>query len=158
MFTSVSPSPNKRRALRLLATLVIVGILVWPGAGVASAAESSATQTVAAELTAVAGGTIYIVKPGDTLAKIASRYGTTAYALASFNDIRNANIIYAGQRLVIPGRSVAPSPRSRVHVVMPGETLAIIAARYRTSIGVLARLNGIRNVNFIYVGQYLRIL
>jgi lysozyme len=50
----------------------------------------------------------------------------------------------------------APSPGG-VYVVRGGDTLAAIAARYHTTVAVLARLNGIRNVNLIFVGQRLRL-
>ena len=41
----------------------------------------------------------YTVKNGDTLSKIASKYGTTYQAIARMNGISNPNKIYAGQRL-----------------------------------------------------------
>lgn len=47
--------------------------------------------------------TTYKVKKGDTLSGIASRYGTTVSALASANNIKNPNLIYAGNTLTIPG-------------------------------------------------------
>ena len=45
---------------------------------------------------------IYIVKSGDTLTKLASRFSTTVSALATANNIRNINLIFIGQRLTIP--------------------------------------------------------
>ena len=41
----------------------------------------------------------YVVKRGDTLSGIASKYGTTYQKLAQMNGIANPNIIYAGQRI-----------------------------------------------------------
>lgn len=41
----------------------------------------------------------YTVKGGDTLSKIASRYGTTYQKIAQMNGISNPNRIYVGQRL-----------------------------------------------------------
>ena len=41
----------------------------------------------------------YTVKNGDTLSKIASKYGTTYQAIARMNGISNPNKIYAGKRL-----------------------------------------------------------
>jgi murein DD-endopeptidase MepM/ murein hydrolase activator NlpD len=38
-----------------------------------------------------------------------------------------------------------------------GDTLSGIAARFNTSVGALAKLNGIKNVNLIYAGATLRI-
>ena len=41
----------------------------------------------------------YVVRPGDTLSGIASRFGTTYQRLVQLNGIRNPNLIYVGQRL-----------------------------------------------------------
>lgn len=41
----------------------------------------------------------YTVKKGDTLSKIAKDYGTSVAKLVSLNDIKNPNLIYAGQKL-----------------------------------------------------------
>jgi LysM repeat protein len=41
--------------------------------------------------------------------------------------------------------------------VRSGETLSTIAARYRTSVSAIARLNGLRSVHFIKPGQRLKI-
>lgn len=46
----------------------------------------------------------YIVKRGDTLAALAARHGVTLPALLAANpSIKNANLIFIGQRLQIPG-------------------------------------------------------
>lgn len=47
------------------------------------------------------GSRTYIVKSGDTLSAIASRFGTTYQKLASLNGIADPNKIYPGQKLVI---------------------------------------------------------
>ncbi len=41
----------------------------------------------------------YVVKAGDTLSGIASKYGTTYQKLASMNGISNPNKIYVGQKI-----------------------------------------------------------
>jgi plastocyanin/LysM repeat protein len=43
------------------------------------------------------------------------------------------------------------------HVVRPGETLTMLARRYGTSIGQLARSNYLRNPNYIWSGMALRV-
>ena len=45
--------------------------------------------------------TYYEVKSGDTLSKIASKYGTTYQSIAKLNGIKNPNKIYVGQKLRI---------------------------------------------------------
>ncbi len=47
-------------------------------------------------------GTAYIVRRGDTLGKIARRYGVSLRALALYNGITNINRIYVGQVIYIP--------------------------------------------------------
>jgi LysM repeat protein len=49
-----------------------------------------------------ASGRIHIVQRGETLWAIALRYGTTPWAIAAANGLWNVNLIYVGQRLVIP--------------------------------------------------------
>jgi LysM repeat protein len=44
----------------------------------------------------------YRVRPGDTLSRIALRYGTTVSFLAATNGIANPNKIFAGQWLRVP--------------------------------------------------------
>ncbi|HWQ41572.1 MAG TPA: LysM domain-containing protein, partial [Desulfosporosinus sp.] len=45
---------------------------------------------------------IYVVKKGDTIYKIAKRYGTTMQAIIKANNLRNPDLIYPGQILFIP--------------------------------------------------------
>ena len=45
----------------------------------------------------------YTVAKGDTLTNIAKKLGTTVTALASTNNIKDINRIYAGQTLMLPG-------------------------------------------------------
>jgi LysM repeat protein len=100
-------------------------------------------------------GCVHTVRWGETLSQIARRYGTSVWALARMNCIRNVNYIWAGQRLCVPCTCCIP-PRCRlVHVVRPGETLYGIALRYGTWVPVLVRVNGLRNPNLIFVGQRL---
>lgn len=45
---------------------------------------------------------VYVVKRGDTLASIASKYGITIKQLAEYNSIENINYIVVGQKILIP--------------------------------------------------------
>lgn len=131
--------------------------LVLPGgaAPAESAAEPPSTE-------AVADGS-YEVKPGDTLSSIAVRYGVSVYALVQANGLTSWSLIYAGQRLTIPGfegPSPATAPRLRegdTYVVKAGDTLTGIAQRFGTTAVALARLNAIANPSMIYAGQVLQL-
>lgn len=113
-----------------------------------------------------AGGVVHVVQPGDTLTRIGLRYGVTTGALQQANNLPSANLIYVGQRLVIPGGSGGSSGPSggsgassggTSYTVRPGDTLGAIAARYGTTVGALASANGIVNPSLIRVGQVIQI-
>ena len=44
----------------------------------------------------------YTVKSGDCLSAIATKYGTTVAILAEINNIKNVDLIYVNQVLLIP--------------------------------------------------------
>jgi LysM repeat protein len=71
---------------------------------VESVAPSPESSTPAPAPTPVApGGTNYhSVQQGDTLGKIALKYGVTTTALSNANGITNPDLIRVGQRLIIP--------------------------------------------------------
>jgi LysM repeat protein len=47
-------------------------------------------------------GIIHIVQPGDTVGKLAWRYGVRSREIVAANHLANPNRIYAGQKLLIP--------------------------------------------------------
>jgi LysM repeat protein len=105
------------------------------------------------------GTTTHVVQWGETLSIIARRYGVTVSAIVSANGLRNPDYIYAGQTLAIPtGSSAATTSGSTTtYVVQRGDTLAVIAALYGTTVNELATLNSLMNPNLIYVGQVLKV-
>lgn len=120
-------------------------------------------------------GSTYVVQAGDTLAKIAARFGTTVSELATLNNIVNVDLIFVGQRLLVPGQSsttatpaasVTPVPTlvvtatatieaGRTYVVQIGDTLAKIAVRFNVTLAQLLALNSFDNPNIILPGQII---
>ena len=45
---------------------------------------------------------IYVVERGDSLSAIAARFGVTPSRLMEINDLADPNLVYVGQRLIIP--------------------------------------------------------
>lgn len=85
---------------------------------------------------------VYTVKQGDTLYKIAKKYNLTVESILNANpSIENADMIYPGETLNIPGP----------HQVQKGETLSSIAALYGVNLNALIAANPqIENPNLIY--------
>jgi LysM repeat protein len=110
----------------------------------------------------------YLVQPGDTLSSVARRYNTTVADLARLNGIVNVNLIRAGQQLIVtdagtggvsqppPSPSQPPASQS-TYTVQPGDNLYRISLRFGVSLLRLAEVNGIANVNRIFIGQVLTI-
>jgi LysM repeat protein len=66
---------------------------------------SAAPTTSAAPAPATSTSTTHVVQAGETLFRIALRYNVSLSALTTANQLGSANMIYAGQRLVIPNAS-----------------------------------------------------
>lgn len=63
--------------------------------------DYDAIQTIVNQKSGVNSSKTYIVKSGDTLFGIASKFGTTYQEIAKKNGIANPNKIYPGQVLKI---------------------------------------------------------
>lgn len=98
-------------------------------------------------------GRTYVVQWGDTLGKIAARYGVGVNDILAANpQIWNASLIYAGQVVNLP--AAVPV----YYTVQRGDTMRIIANSYGTSVYSLQLLNPqIYNINLIYPGQVIRV-
>ncbi|BAY25714.1 peptidase M23B [Calothrix sp. NIES-2100] len=88
----------------------------------ATTANTATTATTAPVVTPVpapikaaapSAGVGYEVKPGDTLAAIASNYGTSVSELAKANHLNNPNQLQISQKLVIPSAGVESSNASQ---------------------------------------------
>lgn len=175
----------KRLTSSLLVLIVFIvatsaGYDVQPGDTLASIAadhDTTVSQIVAANsiqdpdririgqtltIPGAPANTTHTVAPGETLAKIASVYGTTVDALASANSLSNPNLLRIGQLIQI-GVTVATSSGggspvvTGTHIVSAGESLATIARRYGTTVAAIAQVNGITNASMIFVGTQLTI-
>lgn len=104
-------------------------------------------------------GTSLTVVRGDTLRAIAYRCDTTVSALTRANpQITNANLIFPGQVLVLPGAIISGNGGYDIYVIERGDTLNKLAARFSTTLAQLLKLNpDIKNPSVIYEGQRLAI-
>ena len=102
------------------------------------------------------------VEKGDSLSKIAKRYGTTVDALVRINGLCDANQIFVGQVVVLEDPEAgadADAAGDRVETaivtVLPGDSLSKIAKRHDTTVEELMALNDIDDPNLLFVGQEL---
>ncbi len=157
---------NLIRRFRWLVGALVLGVALLiglPNTAQASSNVSATAATVAAPTEApTLSGTYYTVRHGDNLTRIARRYGTTVHAIVRANHLRDANQIYVGQKLYIPGGSTGSDYQSDYPVdyshytVRRGDTLSQIAQRYNTTVSAVQRANGLSSSR-IRVGQRLSI-
>ena len=95
----------------------------------------------------------YKIKKGDTLSEIAKKYGTTVSTLASLNNIKDVDKIYAGDTIKIPTNNSLYIE----YTIKKGDTLSEIAKKYGTTVKKLQSINGIKNANKIYAGDTIKI-
>ena len=71
--------------------------------------------------------TVYTVKPGDTLSEIAETYNTTVEKLAKLNNIKNVDLIFVDQVLVINGEAPVTQEPSTV-AAAAAATVEVVAS------------------------------
>ena len=95
-------------------------------------------------------GNYYVVQSGDSLWKIANKYGITVDELKSLNGLTSNNLS-VGQILEVPGGS-----SSGTYTVKAGDSLWKIANQYGLTVAELKNLNGLTSDN-LSIGQILKI-
>jgi len=105
----------------------------------------------------------YVLRSGESLSSVAARFNTSVRAIALLNSITNVNLIYAGQRILIPPPDVpleilaqTAQPPAQ-HTIRAGDTLAGIASLYGTTVEDLIALNELQAPYTIFAGQTLKI-
>ena len=96
----------------------------------------------------------YIVKSGDSLWSIASKYGTTVDKLKDINNLKT-DLLSIGQKLLIP-KNNNNSNNTMTYVVKNGDTLYKIAQAYGTTVTELINLNNLKTT-ILSIGQVLEI-
>ena len=116
--------------------------------------------------TAPAIGT-YVVRSGDTVSHIAQRFKVSPGVVLKLNHLDARGRIYPGQHLRVPLAAVraqakaaaarAAALRYTTYRVRNGDTLSAIAARSRTTLPTVLKLNRLNVRSVIYPGQVLRV-
>ena len=91
----------------------------------------------------------YLVRSGDSLRAIAERVGAGSEAIARANSLAAPFVIYAGQRLRIPG--------GRYHLVRSGQTGIAIARAYGVEWSNIVAANDLSEPYILRTGQRILI-
>ena len=117
------------------------------------------------------------VRSGETVATVAANYGITPESLAQLNGLRTTAKLRAGRSLLVPpGAAItvaaaqaapqAPKPEAaapteatatNTYVVRRGDSIEEIAKKTGLAQADILKLNGLKNPNYIYEGQKLRL-
>jgi membrane-bound lytic murein transglycosylase D len=124
--------------LRMIAVIAAVTALFPTAATHTAFAEADAPLNVCTRF--------YTVRRGDTLTKLARRFGTTPAKVMMLNGMTDPALV-RGRLLCVRARADVVGPVTVMITVQDGETLSTIAERYGTSSAVLRKLNRLRVVN-----------
>lgn len=130
------------------------------------------TATPSGPVPELGTGNVYIVRPGDTLGRIARLFNTNVATLAQLNGIVNIHQIQVGQQLILPAEqpqdvgpqatSTPAAPPTEVptrpqatYTVRPGDSLYKISLMFGVTVAEIAQANNLSNRNLIYTGQTL---
>ena len=95
----------------------------------------------------------YVVEKGDTLYKIAQKFGTTVDNLKSINNLTTDSLAI-GQILKVPTENA--SIDTNTYTVKSGDTLYGIASKYNTTVDEIKSLNNLTS-NTLSIGQVLKV-
>ena len=110
------------------------------------------------------GGFVYIVMSGDTMFRLARRFGITLEALIAANpQVEDPNRLNIGQQLCIPTQPGTPPefpvpqcPNGKLYTVQKGDTLFLIAQKMNVSLQALIAANPqLEDPNLIFPGQLI---
>ena len=123
--------------------------------------------------------TLYVVKSGDTVSKIAAAHSVTTSSVLALNGLSWSSIIYPKQQLKIPaGSQLAAAPAATTpaapttpaastpapstctgvsYVIVSGDTVSKIAGKFGVSVQQILQANGLGLNSLIFAGQTLNI-
>lgn len=97
----------------------------------------------------------YVVQKGDSLWRIADRFGTTTKAIQSANQLNDTRL-RIGQSLMIPqGQISSEEMKTRTYIVLKGDSPYLIAKKHHMKLSQFLRINNLSPRSTIFPGQLL---
>jgi LysM repeat protein len=152
--------------------------VIFPGQTLQLSKSGGAPVTTAPPQASNSGR--YTIVAGDTVGKIAAKFGLATNTVLSANGLSTSSIIYPGQTLAIPTTSpaaftpapvahvtpiVTPTPPATIgttpitssYVVTSGDTISKIATKFGISIQSILNANNLSWSSIIYTGRTITI-
>jgi LysM repeat protein len=164
-----------RHGLSTASVLALNGLgwksLIFPGQVLKLAPGATVVATSAQE------GGRYTIARGDTISRIAARFGVPVESVLSANGLGWSSIIYPGQTIAIPAVAAPAAPRidlvsatsptaptapsaptarpvpTSSYTIVSGDTISSIAARFGVTTQAVLAANGLTAASIIYPGQ-----
>ena len=158
--------------------------LIFPGQVLKLTGGTVAPSTPAPSQSSATTGGRYTIQKGDTISRIAAKFGVSTQSVLTANGLGWSSIIYPGQTIAIPGTVLATENVSSVTPITPtpttgepttpvvsspaptlnssyliksGDTLSSIAQKFGVSIQSILDANGLGWSSIIYAGRSLTI-
>lgn len=96
----------------------------------------------------------YLVKEGENIKTLASKFGVSPEELIRINNLYYGEGLRAGQEIIV---SKNEEKYFNTYVIESGDSLYKIAEKYNINPTLLAALNGLEMEDYIYPGQELLI-
>ena len=126
----------RQATLALGCTALLAAMFAAPTS--AAAAEPSVAQNGCTRF--------YTLRRGDTLNRVARRFAITSGKLLTLNSLTSDAAINTGRLLCVRASKGTVGAVTQTVIVQDGETLAILARKYLTSVATLRKLNRVRSV------------
>ena len=109
----------------------------------------------------------HVIAEGDTMYKIAGKYGIKVSELCRLNNMQETDILQIGRKLLVKSKSTSTKQQTstkpkqnttgQYHTIEEGDTLYKIAGKYNTKVSELCRLNNIQETTILQIGMKLRV-
>lgn len=153
-----------RYGLATASVLALNGIswksVIHPGQVLKLTAGSTPVAAPQAPVT----GNRYTIQSGDTMGRIAAKFGVSTQTLLSANGLSATSIIYPGRTIAIPGAAAIPAAPAQAtpaagssYVVQSGDTVSRIASKFGVTAQALLDANGLGWSSIIYAGKSLKL-
>jgi murein DD-endopeptidase MepM/ murein hydrolase activator NlpD len=100
------------------------------------------------------GGPTYIIQAGDTLGVVATKFGVSVEDIISTNNIKDPNVLAAGQAIIIPGL-IGITGNLTAETIPVGANINSLSVQYQFPLVQLAKLNKLTSPLEIYAGSSL---